>query len=154
MTVEDAKLYAARLLSARPYSAAALTSKLLGRGFTEDDAAGAVASLVSGGYLDDQSYARTVAKHYTGRGYGRRRVEAELHRRGIDRETAREAAEELPEPDDTLDALVSEMFKNGPPDERALRRFTERLRRRGFDWPDIRDALSREREGPLWSDAE
>ena len=140
---DEAKLYAAKLLSARPYSAAALAAKLTARGFGEETADTVVAAFIEQGYLDDAAYAQTVARHYTAKGYGRRRVEAELYRRGVDREISREAVENLPEPDGTLDVLAEKLFADGDPDERELRRFTDRMRRKGFDWQDIRDAVSR-----------
>ena len=139
----EAKLYAAKLLSARPYSAAMLAAKLTARGFDGQTAEAVVKSFTEQGYLDDAAYAQTVARHYTAKGYGRRRVESELYRRGVDREISREAVDNLPEPDGTLDALAEKLFAQGGPGEKELRRFTDRMRRKGFDWQDIRDAVSR-----------
>ncbi len=74
---------ACKLLAIRPHFRRELERKLAQRGHPPEEVAGAVARLEELGYLDDVSCARALA---TGplarRGYGPRRMRAELERRG------------------------------------------------------------------------
>ena len=82
---------AARQLSYRALSAAALRDKLIEKGHSEDAADYAVAWLIERRLLDDAAYAESVVRSYARRGYGAARIRQELTRRGVDRGTAEAA---------------------------------------------------------------
>lgn len=97
------------------------------------------------GYLDDRAYARQVAEQARGKGYGARRIRDELYRRGVPREFWEEALEDLPSPQNAIDAFVQKRLAGWDGDQRALKRVADALARRGYGWEEIRDALERYR---------
>ena len=104
-------------------------------------AARILASLTADRFVDDRRYAGMVVRHYAARGYGRRRIEQELYRRGIGRPLWDQAMEELPAADDTVYALLCQKLRGTqalPPD---IQRAQGYLLRRGYSWEEIRAAL-------------
>ena len=99
------------------------------------------------GYLNDAEYARAVARHYAAKGYGERRVRDELWKRGVPRELWDEALEETGDAEEPIDAFVRRRLRGTRPDPRELKRLSDALLRRGFDWEDIRAALGRYADG-------
>ena len=99
------------------------------------------------GYLNDAEYARAVARHYAAKGYGERRVRDELWKRGVPRELWDEALEETGDAEEHIDAFVRRRLRGTRPDPRELKRLSDALLRRGFDWEDIRAALGRYADG-------
>ncbi len=95
------------------------------------------------GYLNDGEYAKTVARHYSARGYGERKLRDELFRRGVPREYWEEALLEAQGPEEGVDAFLQSRFKGRTPDEKELRRASDALARRGFRWEEIRAGLNR-----------
>lgn len=89
---QSAKSAAARLLAARQYSVAGLTRKLTERGYDEDEIEGVIEYFTEMGYLNDLEFARSIVRHYKDKELAR--VRYELYKRGIDRETGREALDE------------------------------------------------------------
>lgn len=139
----DVRARAAELIGARPLSKKELTRRLVEKGAAEDEAAGAADWLEELGAVDDAAYAASIARHYGERGYGPGRVREELRRRGIDRELWEGALAILPDPAETLDALLRKRARRGPDDRRELQRAADALARRGFEWEDVRSALER-----------
>ena len=99
---ETARKKALSLLDKRDYSRKMLIDKLTDKGVTAEDAAEVVDRLCAVGVVDDARYAALVVRHYSGRGYGERRIREELYHRGIDRDLWDEALEEAGEPDSTV----------------------------------------------------
>lgn len=97
-TTKTARVTAARLLTARQYSVAGITRKLHERGFEEEEIEAVVAEFLELGYLDDLKFARSIVRHYKDKEYGR--IKYELYKRGIDRETGKEALLDLDGEDD------------------------------------------------------
>src|SRR5690606_31058760 len=104
----------------------------------------AIARLTEQGFLDDERLSRQVARVKLGSGNaGRRRVEQELLRIGVDRETARAAVSEVVEEEDIQEgdsALALARRRAGAlrglaPDV-ARRRLFGFLARRGFESAD------------------
>ncbi len=96
------------------------------------------------GLIDDEAYAADLAEEYArSRRYGAARVVNELLRRGIDRETARAAAEAAcgDEAEETLLCLLRERYSPLPTDRRELAKVTAALVRRGYTYEQIRRAL-------------
>ena len=140
----DKALY---LLSLRDYARAQLQRKLE-REAGSELARETVERLERAGLLNDGAYARRLARDMVERRhFSRRRTLQELTARGLDRETAEEAVEEL-EPDDAeqaLDLLRKKRYNElSDPDTR--RRAASALARAGFGWDAVRCAMERRRE--------
>ncbi|MBR3301592.1 MAG: RecX family transcriptional regulator [Firmicutes bacterium] len=91
--------YGADLLDVRGYSSGELRKKLEDRGYGPEEAAQAIEKFKEYGYINDEEYAGSAARKGSESGKSSRRVETELKRKGLDAETARNAAEELKEGD-------------------------------------------------------
>ena len=133
---------AMELLSRRPMSEKELIDKLIRKGEDEETAADCARWLRENGFLDDESYAAAVARHYAAKGYGPGRVRAELSRRGVDRELWDDTLEAIPENTDKLDRFIAARLTD-PEDRDQVRKVSAALYRRGYSWEEIRSALRR-----------
>lgn len=92
--VDEPKInpYAAaiRLLSLREYGRRELQGKLLSKGFAATDVDVLLESLEQQGLLSDERFVDAYVRSRGNRGYGPRRIEAELRERGIGDELADE----------------------------------------------------------------
>ena len=87
---------ALNMLALRARSAADLRRTLLRKGEPAEHVDVAIARLLQAGFLDDVSFARQFARsRVLGAGLSRRRIQAELARRGVAREVAGAAIEEV-----------------------------------------------------------
>lgn len=139
----SAKDMALRLLERRDYGRDELAARLVEKGAPPEEAAAAADRMVELGFIDDANYAAMVARHYSARGFGERRVRDELRRRRVPREYWDGALESVPEDADAAyRCFCSKMRGRGPlPDE--LRRASAALQRRGFSWEQVREAAER-----------
>jgi len=150
MLSQEIRDRALRILEIRDHSAKELTDKLVRKGETPEDAEACVAWLCELGFIDDERYAAALARRYTAKGYGAGRIRQELAKRGVDRALWEDALGALPEEKNELDRLVQANL-GGLDDRKELKRFTDRLLRRGFTWSEIREALARNRAGEgIW----
>lgn len=133
---------AAKQLSYRALSADALRMKLLAKGHDEDAADYALAWLKERNMLDDAAYAENLVEEYARRGYGLMRIRQELNKRGIDRETAETALAAFSPDKEKIAALLRQRLKGNVSNRKEIDKAVAALRRRGFSWPDIRDALA------------
>ena len=133
---------ALELISRRPMSRKEVRDKLLQKGADEDAAEYSADWLQEHGFLNDESYAAAVARHYAAKGYGAGRVRSELGRRGVDRELWDGALEQMPAADEKLHKFIAARLKD-PEDREQLRKIGAALFRRGYSWEEIRAALRR-----------
>lgn len=133
---------AMELLSRRPMSEKELIDKLIRKGEDEETAADCARWLRENGFLDDESYAAAVARHYAAKGYGPGRVRAELSRRGVDRELWDGTIEAMPENSEKIDRFIAARLTD-PEDREQVRKVSAALYRRGYSWEEIRSALRR-----------
>ena len=98
------------------------------------------------GLLNDGEYARTVVRHYSGKGYGPRKIRDELYRRGVPREHWEEALAEVERPDSQIDKLARQKLRGAEPTRENLKKVSDYLARRGYGWEEISSALDRLRE--------
>lgn len=133
---------AMELLSRRPMSEKELVDKLIRKGEDEEAARDCARWLREEGFLNDESYAAAVARHYAAKGYGPGRVRAELSRRGVDRELWDGTIEAMPENRDRLDRFIASRLTD-PEDREQIRKVSAALYRRGYSWEEIRSALGR-----------
>lgn len=143
MTPEETRKKALALLDRRDYGSEELCAKLIEKGAEPDEARAAVRYMIRVGFIDDERYAAMVARHYAAKGYGAGRVREELRRRKLDRELWDAALAELPEPDETVDALLRAKLRGKAADRDTIRKAGAALVRRGFTWEAVRAAADR-----------
>ena len=143
MTAEETRKKALSLLERRDYGSEELCAKLVEKGAEPDEARAAVRYMVRVGFIDDERYAAIVVRHYAAKGYGVGRVREELRRRKLDRELWDAALAELPEPDETVDALLRAKLRGKAADRDTIRKAGAALVRRGFTWDAVKAATDR-----------
>lgn len=140
----SAKARAASMVGARPLSRKELTRKLEEKGEDPDHVRQAVDWLEELGAVNDAEYAGAVARHYSARGYGPRKIQDELFRRGVPRELWADALEEADGPEAGIDAYLRQKLRGAQPeDPKALKRAADGLIRRGYRWEDVKAGLRR-----------
>lgn len=137
----DAFEAAVRLLAARPHSAFELRAKLRRRGCPPGEIDAALERVRDLGYQSDQGFAESLVRARMA-GRGRVAVAADLAARGVDRDTAREALDDL-SPELELAAARSVASRMPGLDPARL---GARLQRRGFSLDVVR-RMVRERAG-------
>lgn len=139
-----ARARAAAMIGAKALSKKELYKRLVQKGESEAHAEDAVNWLEEIGALDDLSYARSVVRHYAVMGYGPGKMRDELYRRGVPRDLWEEAIEEeADDPAAAIDRYIAGRLRGKPADEKTMKRICDGLRRRGFRWDDIKEALGR-----------
>ena len=137
---------ALNLLAARPLSRRELERKLEQRSAPEEEISSAADWLEDLGLLNDEEYARQVARHYSAKGYGVKKLKDELYRRGVPREYWEAALEEQADPAEAIDAFLAKKLGDDPhPDQKIIQSVSNALARRGFSWSEIKDGLRRRR---------
>lgn len=130
------------LLGVRDYACRELEQKLLSEA-TAEVAAAVVARLREVGLLDDERYAERMARSLSEyKQMPRRRVMQELQRRGVARDTAAAAAEEIESEDfEQALAILRKRYYNKMTDRDARQRVVAALARRGFSYEAVRQAM-------------
>jgi regulatory protein len=129
------------MLARRPHFRAELAAKLAQRGYESEEIETTLDRLAAKGFLDDAEAARQFTAGRLARGpLGRRRLAAELGRRGAPREAAQSALDELTDEDDRESAreAARRWLRGRRADRAALARHLER---RGFSPRAIVGAL-------------
>lgn len=144
------------LLSVSGRSRRALSDRLTRQdGHDPEPVERALDRLVAMGVLDDTAYAESLARSAVrSKGHGRRRVVAEMRRRGVDDDTAQGALDEAmaEDPDGEYDRALAVGRKKWPSLQREAPRDRSRrlwgfLARRGYDGETIRRVLAALAEG-------
>ena len=133
---------AAKQLSYRALSTKQLRDKLLEKGHTEDAVEYALEWLRARGLLNDETFAQSVVRSYTRRGYGELRIRQELSHRGVPREVADVAMEEYEAEDAMMCALLDKRLRGDLSDRKEVDKAVAALQRRGYRWDDIKRALT------------
>ena len=129
------------LLSRRDHSKKELTEKLRQKGHGEF-ASAAVEKLEGYGYLDDRRFAFTFADELIRmKSYGKKRVEQELYRKGIDREIISEVVSECDFSAEKLPTLIERKYYRYLSDEKGVNKTVNALLRLGYSYSEIRDAI-------------
>ena len=137
------------LLALRPRSVAELRRKLIQKGEPAEAVDAAIERLRGQKLLDDDQFARQFARSkVVGAGASRRRIAMELGRKGVDRETANAAIDEMAESEGidvsaAIHRVAEKKWKSlSKLDEAtATRRLYAFLARRGFNPDEIRSAM-------------
>ena len=97
------------------------------------------------GFINDENYAAMVARHYTARGFGERRVLEELRRRRVPREYWDAALAAVPDDADGAYRCLCSKMRGRAPEPEELRRALAAVQRRGFGYQEVREAAERYR---------
>ena len=137
------------MLAFRARSQLELRRQLIRKGEPEEHVDAAIARLAANGLIDDAGFARQLARsRVLGPGHSKRRLQAELFRKGVDRSVADEANSEVLD-DEAIDtdAIIERVARRKlqslaklDPEARD-RRLWGFLARRGYDSDDIRRAI-------------
>jgi regulatory protein len=142
-----AKNIAYRYLSYRPRSYSEVEKKLRDQGFGDVTVRTVLSNLIRLGYIDDEKFAEQWAQSRVRlRGLGRRRIEQELRDKGVDRETARRALDDVLTADLEIEtarrAAERKLTTMRTLDrETSRRRLAGFLERKGFSFAVIRQIL-------------
>jgi SOS response regulatory protein OraA/RecX len=145
-----ARSIALRQLSMAPRSRAQLEKKLSQRGCDDDVAARVLDRLTEVGLVDDGAYAEMLVRsRHAGKGLARRAIAHELREKGIDRDLADEALEQVDTDDERARAeeLVARRLRSlhGLAPEVQARRLAGMLARKGYSgdvaWAVVRRAV-------------
>ena len=132
---------ATELLSRRDHGEKELLIKLRQKGFKEE-AEEAIEKLKYYGYIDDRRFAENYVKELIRiKHYGKRRVEQELYRKGIDREIISEVLEAAEFPESELVSLIERKYYRYLTDEKGIKKTINSLLRMGYSYGEIKDAL-------------
>ncbi|MCQ2439030.1 MAG: recombination regulator RecX [Oscillospiraceae bacterium] len=146
----EAKARALSLLDRRDYSRKMLIDKLCEKAISTADAEEVADWLCSLRVVDDSRYAGIVVRHYAAKGYGKKRIEQELYRRGIAKELWDAALEEMPEQESALDKLLQSRLR-GDFSPESRKKAAAAAQRRGYGWEEIRSAMERlQSEDDIW----
>ncbi len=133
--------YAVSLLSRRDHSEKELMEKLSRKGYT-DGAEAAIEKLRNSGYVSDERFAKLYVRELRSlKKYGKRRIEQELYRKGIDRDIISEVLDETDFDENELVALIERKYSRYLGDEKGIQKTINSLVRMGYGYGEIRDAL-------------
>jgi len=138
---EAALSYAAKQLSYRALSCAKLREKLLAKGHKPEAADYALAWLAERKLLDDSVYVENLVEQYRQRGYGVLRIRQELYARGISEQDAQQALTGFAPNQKQMLVLLAQRLRGDLSNRREVDKAAAALSRRGFRWPEIREAL-------------
>lgn len=136
---------AVNMLSARQMSAGQLNEKLMAKGATDRQAAEIVAWAIDIGLLNDEEYAKALARHYQAKGYGIYKIKDELYRRRVPRQYWEEALASLEDPEEIIDAFLAKKIRD-PGDRKEIKKASDALVRRGFSWSQVSAGIERLRK--------
>lgn len=133
--------YAVSLLSRRDHSCRELFDKLKAKGFGLY-AENAIDKLSEQGFLDDERFAASYAHELIRlKNYGKRRIEQELFRKGIERDIIRGVMEAFEFPQERLIELIERKYIKYLCDEKGVNKTVNALLRLGYTYSEIRDSL-------------
>ena len=135
------------LLEYRSHSKKELSDKISRTFISKEAAEAAAAHMESIGLIDDEAYAKNLAKTlFERKHFGARRVRQELLQKGIDKVLIEEILETLAPEDPTVHmrALLERKYSAWQTDEKVHRRAFAALQRMGFSYEDIRRAMRAE----------
>lgn len=146
-----ARARALRYLEARERSRAEVEQRLRRYGYADQLVSDTLDWLIDLGYVDDRRFAEWFARARTRSAWGSRRLRDELRRKGVPGPIIEEAVATFAAANqgeeggtDNLAALIGRRFARelAADRERAERRITGYLERRGHDWETIRAVLA------------
>ena len=129
-------------LSLRAYSEKELFNKLKLK-YGAESAQRAIDKLLYQGYLDDEAYAVSYARHlFEVKKYDVRRIAYELRQKGVSSEIVDNALKTLDnEPIQRIIDIIESKYINSISDEKSRKRIVNRFVRMGYSFHDIKSAF-------------
>lgn len=142
---------AVSLLAQRARASGEIRQKLEAKPYMEDTIDMVLYKLEKENLLDDETFAREWAASRTRSQMGKTRIMQELLKKGIDRETAQMAMEEIDqeEKDEAATALACRLIRRHWDEEdkrRAMNKILMAMARRGYGYEDSRRAIQQAME--------
>ncbi len=132
---------AVSLLSRRDHSEKELYTKLKAKGHGEG-AEAAIEKLKLSGYVDDERFANLYVRELINlKAYGKKRIEQELYKKGVDRDIVKEVLQNAELPEDRLSDIIRRKYMRYLNDEKGVRKTVNSLLRLGYSYGEIRCAL-------------
>ena len=146
--LEIAKRRAMHLLAARDYGRNELYKKLMNN-YSEKTAITVTEMMTQYGYIDDERYAKKLAKTYIEiRKYGKKRAALMMREKGLDRDTIEAALEDYDNEAITSEIIallkkkyIDRLFLEGLEGKKEMQKVIAALARRGYSYGDIKTAL-------------
>lgn len=132
------------MLSRRDHSTGEARDKLSAYGYRPQEVDAAIARATECRFLDDSRFTSTFIEERKARGWGRRKIELELKRRGIDVSEVEGYPEAYFSDDDDLSRARELLARRPVPDDRAFERLVRSLMSKGFSYSVAAEA-ARER---------
>lgn len=133
-------------LSRRDHTEKELLLKLRQKGYRESGEA-AVERLKRDGYIDDERFAFSYVKELVNiKKYGKRRIEQELYRKGVSRETVNLVLEDADFDENTVCEIIRRKYLRNLSDEKGVKKTVAALLRMGYSYSEIRSALEQFRD--------
>jgi regulatory protein len=141
-TLDDAKTAIYAALSRRAHSRKELSQKLQRKGFPKDIIDLALAQAEQQGFINDQAFAQSfIKKRLRHTPLGLRKLQVELHQKGVSPRTAKQALTHADLQADTLCRAAAEKkwksLQKEPDAQKRRRKLFAFLLRRGFEWDTI-----------------
>ena len=137
----SAKMRAVRIVAASNVSKKDLQQRLVQKGENPQQASEAVAWMEELHLVDDEETARQIVSRCVARGYGLARAKQALYEKKIPKELWQQVLTDYPDQTEAItDFLRARLGDNA--DDRAIKRATDALLRRGHSYSDIRRALN------------
>ena len=138
----SAKARAVRIISASAVSKGDLQRRLTQKGEDPEDAKNAVEWLSELKLLDDAETARQIVSRGVARGYGAQRIRQMLYEKRIPKQYWEDALAAMPDMSQALTDFLRKRLGDDP-EEKTLRSAAQAALRRGYTWPEVREALER-----------
>lgn len=122
------------MLSRRDHSVGEVRSKLSDYGFRCEEIEPAISRAIEMRFLNDERFAMHFIEERKHRGWGKRKIEIELHRKGIDTADLPGYPDEYFDDEEDLDRAVSLLNRKRIPDSHAYEKLVRRLMTKGFSF--------------------
>lgn len=122
------------MLSRRDYSSHEAADKLANYGYRQQEIDAAISRAEGLRYLDDARFVTTFIEERKAQGWGRRKIELELKRRGIDVSDIEGYPDEFFSDDDDLARARALLSRRSVPESNAFERLTRFLMNKGFSY--------------------
>jgi len=132
---------AVSILSSKQCSKWELKRRLANKGAAQQQAEEVVQWAERIGLLSEEEYAKTIARHYSAKGYGIYKVKDELYRRRLPKDLWDDALHEMEPPEESIDRYLQSHLKSRDPKD--VKKAASALARRGFPWSEISDGMER-----------
>ncbi len=128
-------------LSFKSQSAKNLFDKLTKK-FSKEVAAKVIAKLLEERLLDDREYARNLVDYYIQKGFGKKRIENELYKKGVSRDISKEVLEDIEvDEKEAIRELVERKYINKLGEKNGRAKVFAALARAGYSYSEINCVL-------------